>query len=387
MLAVLYAISFSHLVNDTLQALVPSIYPLLKSSFHLNFKQLGYITFTMQCTASLLQPIVGVITDRRSLPYSLPIGMSMTMIGIATLAFAPSFHVILIAGGLIGIGSAVFHPEASRIAHMAAGKRRGLAQSIFQLGGNFGSSLGPLLAAVVVVAYGLNHLAWFSLLAFAGSMVLWRIGNWQRQNWHRIHRGAKKEEHATGHLPRRKVLITLAVLLALVFSKYIYLVSLTNYYTFYLIEKFKVSIPESQFYLFLFLFSVAAGTIIGGPIGDRIGRKRVIWASILGVAPFSMTLPYVSLTATVTLAAIIGFILASAFSAIVVYAQELVPGKIGLISGLFFGAAFGVAGIGAAELGALADRTNIEYVFHLCAYLPLIGLLAVFLPDIEHSSR
>jgi len=382
--AVLFAISFSHLLNDTIQALIPSLYPLLKGSYGLTFAQLGWITFTFQCTASLLQPVVGFLSDRKPMPYSLAIGMGLTLIGLLVLAEAHSFPVIVASAALVGLGSAIFHPEASRVAHMAAGRSRGLAQSLFQVGGNAGSSLGPLLAAWIIVPRGQGHVAWFSLAACVGMFVLWRIGSWQVQNLHLIHRkSVSGAAHPASHLTRSKVVLSLAVLVALTFSKYVYLSSLTNYYTFYLIERFHVSVPTSQIYLFVFLFAVALGTIIGGPVGDRIGRKRVIWVSILGVAPFSLLLPYSNLAMTVGLTIFIGLILASAFSAILVYAQELLPGKVGLIAGLFFGLAFGIAGIGAAALGNVADHIGIISVFHLCAYLPLLGMLTIFLPDIE----
>ena len=381
-MAVLFAISFSHLLNDTIQALLPSIYPMLRDSFSLNFAQLGWITFTFQCTASLFQPLVGLLTDKKPMPHSLAAGMTLTLIGLLALAFANSYALVLVSAVVIGLGSAIFHPEASRVAHMAAGSRRGFAQSLFQLGGNAGSSLGPLLAALIVVSRGRGYVAWFAILALIGVIVLWKIGTWQKQNFHRI----SPKKHAAAHhaaLPRKKVIAALTVLVALIFSKYVYLTSMTTYYTFYLIHHFQVSVRTSQLLLFVFLFSVALGTIIGGPVGDRIGRKRVIWASILGVAPFSLTLPHVGLVGTVILTVFIGIILASAFSAILVYAQELVPGKVGMIAGLFFGLAFGIAGIGSAALGQLADHTGIEFVFSLCAFLPLIGLLTVLLPDIE----
>jgi len=382
-MAVLFAISFSHCLNDTIQALLPSIYPMLSDSFHLNYAQLGWITFTFQCTASLFQPLVGFVTDKRPMPHSLAAGMGLTMAGLLALAFANTYALVLVSAATVGLGSAIFHPEASRVAYMAAGTRRGFAQSFFQLGGNFGSAMGPLLAALIVVSRGQKYVACFSLLALIGVVVLWKIGTWQKNNFHRIspkkHPGTRK----AAALPRNKVVGALAVLIALIFSKYVYLTSMTTYYTFYLIHHFQVSVKTSQLLLFVFLFAVALGTIIGGPVGDRIGRKRVIWASILGVAPFSLLLPHVSLVGTVILTVFIGVILASAFSAILVYAQELVPGKVGMIAGLFFGFAFGIAGIGSAALGHLADRTSIEFVFSLCAFLPLIGLLTVLLPDIE----
>ncbi len=384
--AVLLAISFSHLLNDTIQALIPSLYPLLKHNLGLNFTQLGLITFTFQCTASLLQPLVGLLSDRRPMPYSLAAGMGLTLGGLLLLSQAHSFPMIIFSAALVGMGSAIFHPEASRVAHMAAGKRRGLAQSVFQVGGNAGSSLGPLLAALVIVPRGQGHVAWFSLLAGLGVFVLWQIGTWQYRNLHLIHRPSVTAANGPA-VSRGTVAFSLAVLIALIFSKYIYLVSLTNYYTFYLIERFHISVQSSQLYLFAFLFAVAAGTILGGPIGDRIGRKRVIWASILGIAPFSLWLPHAGLATTAVLTVIIGLILASAFSAILVYAQELMPGKVGLIAGLFFGLAFGTAGIGAAALGKIADHTGIIAVFHGCAWLPLLGLLTVFLPDLSQAGK
>ncbi len=381
---ILFAISFAHLLNDTIQALIPSLYPVIKDSLGLTFGQLGFITFVFQCTASLFQPLVGILTDRRPMPYSLATGMGITLVGLIMLSQSHSFPMVAVSAALVGLGSAVFHPEASRVAHMAAGHRRGLAQSLFQLGGNAGSSLGPLLAALIVVPRGQAHVAWFALAAGLGIVVLWQVGTWVWQNTHRIHRRPAQDGTAPASpYPRRTVVLALVVLMALIFSKYVYLVSLTNYYTFYLIQRFHVSVPQSQLYLFIFLFAIAAGTIIGGPVGDRIGRKRVIWASILGVAPFSLVLPHVGLVATVGLSVCIGLILASAFSAILVYAQELMPGKVGMIAGLFFGVAFGIAGIGAAVLGKIADHTGIIPVFHGCAYLPLIGLLTVFLPDVR----
>ncbi|MCW5557284.1 MAG: MFS transporter [Verrucomicrobiae bacterium] len=381
-LGVLLAISFSHLLNDTIQALIPSLYPLLKQNLGLSFTQLGLITLTFQCTASLLQPLVGLFTDRRPMPYSLAVGMGLTLVGLLLLSQAHTFPLIIVSAALVGMGSAIFHPEASRIAHMAAGKRRGFAQSLFQVGGNAGSSLGPLLAALIIVPRGQAHVAWFSLVAGLGMFVLWRIGQWQWRHLHHIQRRSAAA-HGGSTLPRATVVFSLAILVVLTFSKYVYLVSLTSYYTFYLIERFHVSVQASQLYLFVFLFAVAAGTILGGPIGDRIGRKRVIWASILGVTPFTLWLPHAGLATTAALTVAIGIILASAFSAILVYAQELMPGKVGLVAGLFFGIAFGIAGIGAAVLGKIADHTGIIAVFHGCAFLPLLGLLTVFLPDIE----
>lgn len=384
--AMLFAISFSHLLNDTIQALLPAIYPVLKESYGLTFTQLGLITLTFQCTASLLQPLVGYVTDKRSMPWSLPIGMGMTLVGLLSLSQAHSFPMILLASGLVGAGSAVFHPEASRIAHMAAGRRRGLAQSLFQVGGNAGTSIGPLLAAWFIVPHGQGALSWFSVIAMLGVLVLFKVGQWQARNLHRIHRRASISAAGAGgrSAPSSgRVVLAVGVLVMLVFSKYVYLASLTNYYTFYLMDRFHVSVQHSQYLLFVFLFAVAAGTIIGGPVGDRIGRKRVIWVSILGVAPFSLWLPHAGLVTTAVLTVIIGLVLASAFSAILVYAQELMPGKVGMIAGLFFGLAFGIAGIGSAILGSVADSHGINFVFHACAWLPLLGLLTVLLPDVE----
>ena len=381
--ALLFAISFSHMLNDTIQALLPAIYPVLKETHELSFAQLGYITLTFQVTASLLQPLVGYITDKRPLPYSLPVGMGLTLLGLLALSNAHSYPAILIASGLVGSGSAIFHPEASRIAHMAAGRRRGLAQSLFQVGGNAGSSIGPLLAAWFIVPHGQAALSWFSIIAMLGVFVLWQIGLWQARNLHRIQRKHARSATAKSSPTSGKIAFAMAILVMLIFSKYVYLVSLSNYYTFYLMERFHVSVQTSQYYLFLFLFAVALGTIVGGPVGDRIGRKRVIWFSILGAAPFSLWLPHAGLELTAVLTVIIGLILASAFSAILVYAQELMPGKVGMIAGLFFGLAFGIAGIGAAVLGKLADHQGINFVFHFCAFLPLLGLLAMFLPDVE----
>lgn len=381
--ALLFAISFSHLLNDTIQILMPAVYPVLKDSYGLTFTQLGQITLTFQCTASLLQPLVGYITDKRPMPWLLPVGMGMTLAGLLALSRADSFTLILLSSALVGAGSAVFHPEASRVAYMAAGRRKGLAQSLFQVGGNAGTSIGPLLAAWFVVPHGQGALAWFSIIAMLGVVVLFKVGRWQSQNMHRMRRKVAATPGTALAAPSgKRVALALGVLVALVFSKYVYLASLSNYYTFYLMDRFHVSVQQSQYLLFVFLFAVAAGTIIGGPVGDRIGRKRVIWVSILGVAPFSLWLPHAGLVTTAVLTVIIGLVLASAFSAILVYAQELVPGKVGMIAGLFFGLAFGIAGIGAAVLGAVADSHGINFVFHACAWLPLIGLLTVFLPDV-----
>jgi MFS transporter, FSR family, fosmidomycin resistance protein len=380
---ILFAISFSHMLNDIMQSLIPSIYPLVKEDFGLDFTQIGLITLTYQLTASILQPFVGFYTDKKPQPYALVIGMSFTLVGLLLLSSAHNFSFLLFSVGLVGVGSAVFHPEASRMAHLASGGRRGMAQSLFQVGGNAGSSLGPLLAALIIVPYGQDNLGWFSLMAFAAIVVLWRVGNWQKAHTANIKKKviAEVPEMHPG-LSRQKVIWALVILLILIFSKHVYLASMTSYFTFYLIEKFGVSVQNSQLYLFLFLVSVAAGTFIGGPVGDRFGRKYVIWGSILGVAPFTLLLPYANLFWTGILVVFIGIILSSAFSAILVYAQELVPGKIGLVAGLFFGFAFGIAGIGSAVLGKVADQTSINYVFQVCAFLPLIGLLTFFLPDL-----
>lgn len=380
---ILAAISFCHLLNDMVQSLIPAIYPILKSSFHLNFSQLGLITLTFQLTASLLQPFIGAYADRRPKPYSLAIGMGCTLIGLLLLSMASNFTMILVSSGLVGVGSSVFHPESSRVARMASGGQHGLAQSLFQVGGNAGSALGPLLAAFIVLPHGQQSISWFSVAALAAIVLLINVGRWyKRKAAAKPKAGAVHAQHHLG-LSSRKVAASIAVLAALVFSKYIYLVSLSNYYTFYLMSKFHVPVRTSQIYLFVFLGAVAAGTIIGGPVGDRFGRKHVIWWSILGALPFTLLLPYANLFWTCILTILIGLILASAFSAILVYAQELVPGKIGMISGLFFGFAFGMAGIGAALLGALADHTSINFVYRVCSYLPAIGLLTALLPEVE----
>jgi FSR family fosmidomycin resistance protein-like MFS transporter len=368
-----------------MQALLPALYPVLKSAFDLDFGQIGLITLTFQLTASLLQPAVGFYTDHRPQPYSLVAGMGLSLTGLLVLSVAPTYPLLLLSAALVGMGSAVFHPESSRVARMASGGRHGLAQSLFQMGGNTGSALGPLLAAFVVVPRGQRSVAWFSAAALAGMIILARVGAWY--NAHR--RGAAKIRSATPphDLPRGKVVGALTILLILVFSKNVYLASISSYYTFFLIERFGLSVQSAQLHLFVFLGAVAAGTIIGGPVGDRLGRKWVIWASILGVLPFTLALPYVNLFWTGVLSVAIGVILASAFSAILVFAQELVPGRVGMVSGLFFGFAFGTAGIGAALLGDLADRGGIELVYRLCSYLPALGLLTAFLPDIESGAR
>ena len=381
---VLIAISLSHLLNDTIQSLIPAIYPIVKNSFHLTFTQIGFITLTFQLSASLLQPMVGFFTDKKPQPFSLPVGMTFSLIGLVLLSQASSYSIVLASVCLIGIGSSVFHPEASKVAYMAAGNRRGLAQSIFQVGGNFGSSIGPLLAALIIEPYGQGNILWFSLLAFAAIIILSRIGHWYK-NHLSLRKSKTINTDSSIQLSKGKIVSSVIVLLVLIFSKYFYLASMTSYYTFYLIHKFHVSVQTSQIYLFVFLLSVAAGTILGGPIGDRFGRKYVIWFSILGAAPFTLLLPHANLFFTSVLSVFIGIIIASAFSAILVYAQELLPGKVGMVSGLFFGFAFGMGGLGSALLGALADRTSIEYVYQLCAFLPLIGLLTAFLPNLKNK--
>ncbi|WP_250472651.1 MFS transporter [Caballeronia sp. GAFFF1] len=381
--SVLGAISFSHLLNDMIQSLILAIYPMFKSEFALTFGQIGLITLTYQITASLLQPIVGLYTDKHPKPYSLPVGMGFTLSGLLLMSIAGNFGTLLIAAALVGCGSSVFHPESSRVARMASGGKHGLAQSLFQVGGNAGSSLGPLLAALVVIPHGQRSIAWFSAAALLAMVVLANIGRWYKRH-PAVKKGRGKAAHAS--LPREKVVMAMSVLVLLVFSKYFYLASITSYFTFYLISKFGVSVQAAQIHLFVFLAAVAAGTIIGGPVGDKVGRKAVIWVSILGVAPFTLLMPYVNLFWTGVLSVVIGLVLASAFSAILVYAQELIPGKVGMVAGLFFGFAFGMGGVGAAVLGHLADVTSIDYVYKLCAFLPLIGVLTVLLPK-THDAK
>jgi len=368
-----------------MQSLIPAIYPILKSALNLDFVHVGMITLTNQLTASILQPFVGYFTDRHPQPFSLAIGMSFTLAGLVLLAFANNFALVLIAAALVGVGSSVFHPEASRIAHIASGGQLGFAQSFFQVGGNAGSALGPLLAALIVVSRGQSAGLWFSLLALVGITLLTRIGRWYQENLIAFKTGKSVlgSHRVNASLSRGRLVFSMAILIALIFSKYFYLASMSSYYTFFLIGKFGLSVKSAQLHLFGFLFAVAAGTLLGGPVGDRIGRKSVIWVSILGVAPFALALPYANLFWVTVLAAIIGLILASAFSAILVYAQELVPGRVGMIAGLFFGLAFGLGGIGSAVLGELADRTSIPFVFQVCSYLPLIGLLTCLLPNLE----
>jgi FSR family fosmidomycin resistance protein-like MFS transporter len=381
---VLFAVGFCHLLNDMMQSLLLAIYPTLKAQFHLNFAQIGLVTLAFQCTASLLQPLVGYFSDLRPMPYSLAAGMVFTLAGLLVLASAGSYPVLLLAAVLIGMGSAVFHPESSRVARMASGGRYGLAQSVFQVGGNSGQALSPLTAALLVATYGQRSIIWYAGLALLGILILFNIGTWYKH-----HGMARIKSHqAVKHsgLPKNKVAVALAALLALVFSKFFYLASINSYYTFYLIHTFGVSVQNAQVHLFLFLGAVAAGTLVGGPLGDKIGRKYVIWVSILGMLPFTLMLPYANLFWTSILSVIIGMTVASAFPAIVVYAQELLPGRVGMISGLFFGFSFGMAGIAAAALGALADATSITFVYKVCSFLPVIGLLTVFLPNFAKKS-
>lgn len=388
-IAILIAISVSHALNDTIQSLLMGIYPVLRDEFSLDYGQIGLISFVFLCTASVFQPFIGTITDRRPMPYSLALGMGSSLVGLVLLAYAPNFGTVLVAAALVGFGSSVFHPEASRVARSASGGRFGFAQSVFQVGGNVGNAIGPLLAAAIVVPFGQHSIAWFSLVALLAIVVLWRVGAW----YQRTHIASQPRRPVVSRwtvadgLTGRRVVVALVVLVLLVFSKFFYLEAFRSYYTFYLIDKFGVPIPTAQVLLFVQLFAIAVGTLIGGPIGDRIGRKYVIWASILGVLPLTLILPHVGLVWTVILTIPIGIGLASAFPAIIVFAQELLPGRTGMVSGLFFGLAFGMGGIGAAALGYLADLTSIEFTYQVCAFLPAIGLLTVFLPNIETRRR
>jgi FSR family fosmidomycin resistance protein-like MFS transporter len=380
------ALSFSHFLNDMMQSLIVAIYPLLKGEFHLSFVQIGTITLTYQICASLLQPLIGIYTDKHPKPYSLSAGMGFTLVGIVTLAFAPNYTSVLAAAALIGAGSAIFHPESSRIARLASGGRHGLAQSIFQVGGNAGSAMGPLLAAWIILPQGQPSLAWFAIAAVVAIVVLARVGGWYKRQ-HIDQPKAAAISAAIAPVSPARVRWSIAVLVLLIFSKYFYVASITSYFSFYLIDRFHISVRSAQLHLFVFLLAMALGTLFGGPLGDRIGRKRVIWVSILGIAPFTLMLPYVALMWVGILTFIIGLILSSAFSAIVVFAQELMPGNVGAVSGLFFGFAFGIGGIGAAVLGGLADQHGIQFVYRICAFLPLIGMVAAFLPNIEHKNR
>jgi MFS transporter, FSR family, fosmidomycin resistance protein len=382
--SIILALSFSHLLNDMMQSLIPALYPMIKGQYGLSFVQIGLMTTAMQVTSSMLQPVVGMAADRRPQPYSLSVGMGATLIGLLMLANAGSYHGLLAGSALVGIGSAVFHPEASRVARMASGGRHGLAQSLFQVGGNVGSASGPILAALIVIPKGQGSVAWFSFAALLAMTVLFAVGNWYRRE-HALPRRVRQGSAAPG-LTRRHVVWSLVILLSLVFSKAFYQASLSTYYTFYLISKFHLSVETAQVYLFVFLAAVALGTLVGGPVGDRIGRKAVIWGSILGAVPFALMLPFANLFWTPILTVVIGATMASASSAIIVYAIDLVPGKIGTMAGLFFGLGFGMAGIGAAALGKVADATSIDMVYHVCAYLPLIGLLTIFLPDLRQAT-
>jgi FSR family fosmidomycin resistance protein-like MFS transporter len=386
-IAVLGALSFSHMLNDMAQSMLPALYPMLKGSLALDFGQIGLVTLAFQMTASLLQPLVGLYTDHRPQPFSLALGMGSTLVGLVLLSLAGSFALLLLAAVLVGMGSAVFHPEASRIARFASGGRHGLAQSLFQVGGNLGSAVGPLLAAFIVLPLGQPSVAWFSLAALVGIVVLFRVGAWYRRSAGLRPRSRAVPIGRHPDLSRRQVGIALAVLMVLVFSKYFYTASLTSYYTFYLIERFGVSVQSAQVHLFVFLGAFALGTLVGGPIGDRFGRKYLIWISILGALPFTLMLPHANLFWTGVLIVPIGLILSSAFSAILVYAQDLMPGRVGTIAGLFFGLAFGLGGIGAALLGELADLTSIAFVYQVCAFLPALGLVTVLLPNLEGSRK
>ncbi len=383
---ILISLSASHLMNDTMQSVIQALYPMFQQNYRLSYGQIGLITLAFQLTASMLQPLVGLYTDRRPLPYSLTAGMGSTLVGLLLLSRADSFPSILAAAALVGIGSSVFHPESSRVARMASGGRYGFAQALFQVGGNTGSSLGPLLAAFVVVPLGQHSVGYIAVIALIGMAVLFNVGRWYSGNLHLLRPKATQAAEGAAVLSRGRVLSALAILMALMFSKFVYLASLGTYFTFYLIHKFGVSVQGAQIDLFIFLASGAVGTFLGGPISDRIGRKYLIWGSILGVLPFTLALPFVGYVWTMILVVPIGLILSSAFSAIIVFAQELVPGKIGLISGLFFGLAFGLGGLGAAGLGVLADARGIEFVYRVCAFLPAIGLLTAFLPDLQRRA-
>ena len=385
-LTVLWAVSFCHLLNDMMQALLPAVYPILRGNLDLSFAKVGFLTFAYQLTASLFQPFIGHYTDRRPLPYSLPFGMTSSMAGLLTLAFASTYGALIAGAMMLGLGSSIFHPESSRIARLASGGSHGFAQALFQVGGNFGSALGPLAAAFVVLPRGQSGLAWFALAALAGVVILTGLGSWYQRNGHAKRPSSKAPtRHPT--LSPQQVSKAMSILIALLFSKYIYLASFTSFYTFYLINRFGVSTKEAQIYQFVFFAAVAAGTVAGGPVGDRWGRKPVIWASILGVLPFTLLLPHVGLLPTALLSVAIGFIIASAFPAIVVYGQELMPGRVGMVSGLFFGFIFGVGGIGAAALGALADRQGVRFVFDICSFLPALGILTALLPNLHEKSR
>jgi FSR family fosmidomycin resistance protein-like MFS transporter len=379
---VLGAISLCHFLNDLMQSLLPAVYPILKGGFNLSFGQIGLLTLTYQITASLLQPMIGRFTDRRPLPYSLPVGMGFTLVGLVTLGLAPDYAVLVTGAALLGVGSSIFHPESSRIARLASGGQHGLAQSVFQVGGNFGQALGPLMAAFIILPHGQHSMSWFAGAALLAMGILTVLSHWAKANGH-TRAAVRKAKKVQAALPAGQVRRAMIVLVALMFSKFFYMASFISYYVFYLMARFHLPTQTAQVYLFVFMGAAAAGTVIGGPIGDRIGRKRVIWGSIAGVIPFTLALPYAGLVATICLSVVIGLVLSSAFSAIVVYAQELMPGQVGMVSGLFFGLAFGMGGIGAAVLGELADWTSIGFVYRVCAFLPLIGLLTAFLPNLK----
>lgn len=385
---VLFAMSFAHLLNDTIQSLVFALYPVIKDSFALSYVQIGVITLAFQVTASLLQPIVGLIADKRPMPYSLATGMGFTCAGVILLAVAPNYALLLVAAMLIGLGSSVFHPESARVARMAAGNKRGLAQSVFQVGGNAGSAMGPLLAAFVIVVIGQSGIAWFTVIPLIGMAILWKVGGWYSEQI-AVRAAARKRNPVDLSLPlsRGRIALAIGILLVLIFSKQFYMTSLMNYYTFYLIEMFGVPVPSAQVYLFLYLASIAVGTLTGGWLSDRFGRKAVIWFSILGALPFTLVLPYMDLLGTALLTIVIGMIMASSLPVIVVFAQDLIPGKIGMVSGLFLGFAFGMSGLGAALLGQLADHTSLEFVYRLCSVLPALGLVTAFLPDVERRLK
>jgi len=383
--AVLGTIGLCHLLNDMMQSLLPAIYPNLKTEFHLNFAQIGLVTLAFQCTASLFQPVVGYFADLKPMPYSLAAGMVSTLVGLLVLAIAPSYPVLLVAAVMVGLGSSVFHPESSRVARMASGGRYGLAQSVFQGGGSVGQAISPLTAAFLVASYGQRSIVWYAGLALLAIVLLFNVGTWYKH--HGLARIKRHQASRDSGLPKNKIMLAMSILLLLVFSKFFYLASIGSYYTFYLIHTFGISVQSAQVHLFFFLGAVAVGTLLGGPLGDKIGRKYVIWFSILGMLPFTLMLPYANLFWTGILSVIIGLVMASAFPAIVVYAQELLPGRVGMISGMFFGLSFGLGGIGAAVLGALADETSITYVYKLCAFLPAIGLLAMFLPSFKAHKR
>jgi len=385
--SILLMISIAHLLNDTMQSVIPAIYPIIKDKFHFSFTQIGVINLMFQLTASILQPVVGYYTDKNPKPFSLAIGMGFTLIGLLILAFAKDFHIIMLAVAIIGMGSSIFHPESSRIAQLASGGKKGLAQSIFQVGGYAGGAIGPLLAALIIVPRGQEFISWFTLIALIGMLILFQVGKWYNRqlNYLKIADLGKDNTMSVRAHSKKKVAFAIGILLILIFSKYFYMAGMTSYFTFYLIEKFNVSIQHSQLYLFAFLAAVAGGTVIGGYVGDIIGRKYVIWFSIFGAAPFALMLPHANLLWTIILAIMVGLILSSAFSAILVYATDLMPGKVGMVAGLFFGFAFGMGGIGSAVLGSIADHTSIEYVFHLCAFLPLLGMITGFLPNVEQT--